>query len=97
MILFFMRFSIILFLLFPFFLVTNSELSVLYLSWQHDPTSTMMIHWHTATLADARIQYRKAGELVWKIQAGISVKLPETNVRINTVELYDLQAGAEYE
>lgn len=99
-----MRVRVLVFSIAGFFLLlahvslfAKSELSVLYLSWQHDPTSTMMIHWHTADQREACVQYRRSGDLVWNMQEGICVKLPETHVRVNTVELYDLHADTEYE
>ncbi len=71
--------------------------SVLYLTWQHDPTSTMMVHWHMVDEDSAQVAYRSLGEKAWDLQEGISVRLPHSKVRVHTVELVDLQADTEYE
>lgn len=71
--------------------------SVLYLTWQHDPTSTMMIHWHTPQDARAQVTYRPFGQKKWEQQEGMSVHLPDTRVRVHTVELVDLIPDTEYE
>src|SRR5689334_20100273 len=75
----------------------ESSPSVLYLTWQHDPTTTMMIHWHTAREDQAQVVYRVFGERAWELQEGMSVHLPGTKVRVHTVELMDLLPDTEYE
>jgi|SRR5579862_567653 len=70
--------------------------SVLYLTWQHDPTSTMMIHWHAEEEA-TQVPYRRQGDKTWEIQEGISVTLPYSKKLMHTVELLDLDADTEYE
>lgn len=75
----------------------NTSPTVLYLTWQHDPTKTMMIHWHTVDDADTWVEYRKIGERAWEIQEGIAVRLPESKVRVHTVELMDLEEDTLYE
>ncbi len=70
--------------------------SVLYLTWQHDPTNTMMIHWHGEE-NQTRVPYRRKGDEVWKIQEGIAETLPYSKKLVHTVELLDLNADTEYE
>jgi len=75
----------------------ETDPSVLYLTWQHDPTSTMMIHWHTEDEMQSEVEYRRFGEKIWEIQEGMAVRLPRSKVRVHTVELMDLESGTEYE
>lgn len=69
----------------------------LYVTWQHDPTSTLLIHWLTPDLEAAEVTYRVLGEKAWERQEGISVWLPEGKMFVQTVELMDLCAGTDYE
>jgi acid phosphatase type 7 len=72
--------------------------SVLYLTWIHDPTTTMTVQWHT-TKADpvSKVSYRKVGSHKWQEQEGVYNRLIKTNLLVHTVELDQLEAGAEYE
>jgi hypothetical protein len=72
--------------------------SVLYLTWMHDPTTTMTIQWHTTDEDTAsQIAYRKKGEVEWQLKEGIYALLPKTNLSIHTVELDGLKPGEEYQ
>ncbi len=72
--------------------------SVLYLTWMHDPTTTMTVHWHT-TSSDpmTQIAYRKQGEKEWQTKDGTYAHVPKTNLFIHTVELDDLNPGTDYQ
>jgi acid phosphatase type 7 len=73
----------------------------LYLTWQQDPTSTMVIHWHTNWkdgYRDPALQYRKKGETDWKVDIGTWIPMPFSEERlIHTVELTGLHPGSVYE
>src|SRR3990167_4226 len=72
--------------------------SVLYLTWMHDTTTTMTVQWHTLKKkAPAEIAYRKIGSGRWKEQSGLCARVRKTNLYVNTVELLELEPGAEYE
>jgi hypothetical protein len=72
--------------------------SVLYLTWMHDPTSTMTIQWHTVSSdPHSEVFYRKTnGETEWKSKEGTYAPLPKTDLYIHTVELDELASGEEY-
>src|SRR5690349_5241023 len=69
----------------------------LYLTWQHDPTSTMTIQWQTIDGARAEVYYRKLGESDWKKTTGESHPLPASVRTVHFVEVSGLLAAADYE
>jgi hypothetical protein len=70
----------------------------LYLTWQHDPTTTMTVHWHGDDPAEtARVNYRTAGSNAWQVATGSSTGLPGTGRIIHTVELTGLTPGGDVE
>jgi acid phosphatase type 7 len=72
--------------------------SVLYLTWMHDPTTTMTVHWHTDDDDQkTQVAYRKKGQSQWQFKEGIYGILPETNLLVHTVELDGLESGQEYQ
>jgi len=72
--------------------------SVLYLTWMHDPTTTMTVQWHTTSQDPVSgVAYRKVGEKEWGKVEGIYTAVPKTNLYVHTVELAGLQPGAEYQ
>jgi len=72
--------------------------SVLYLTWMHDPTTTMTVHWHTTNKdRTSQVAYRKKGEGQWQFKEGIYGALPKTNLVVHTVELDELEPGGEYQ
>ena len=71
---------------------------ILYLTWMHDPTTTMTVQWHTSNKDSlSEVVYRKMGETEWQTKEGLSLVLPKTNLHIHTVELDGLEPGGEYE
>ncbi len=51
--------------------------SVLYLTWIHDPCTTMTVQWHTSSDETmSQVEYRKTGESEWQTQDGIYAPLP---------------------
>ncbi len=72
--------------------------SVLYLTWMHDPTTTMTVHWHTTDEdRTSQVAYRKKGESQWQFKEGIYGALTKTNLLVHTVELHELEPGEEYQ
>lgn len=71
--------------------------SVLYLTWMHDPTTTMTVQWQTDDSDRvSTVLYRKLGEAEWQSQEGIFAPIPKTHLLVHTVELDELEPGAEY-
>ncbi len=72
--------------------------SVLYLTWMHDPSTTMTVQWQTTDKDRiSQVFYRKMGEKEWQLREGIHAELPKTNVLVHTVELDELEPGGEYQ
>lgn len=77
--------------------LTNAP-SVLYLTWMHDPSTTMTIQWHTSKEHPlSKVVYRKAEDSSWQTAEGIHAPLSKTNLLVHTVELSGLEAGSEYQ
>lgn len=87
----------ILYLLFSFTFFPKIPTPTVYLSWQNDPTTTMVIHWYTGKEESSRVGYRKKGEVIWTYQAGTYVYLRDLPISIHSTELVDLEPGTEYE
>jgi hypothetical protein len=72
--------------------------SVLYLTWMHDPTTTMTIQWHTTTSDPlSHVEYRKKGMKEWQQKEGVYTLVPKTNLLVHTVELDELEPGGDYQ
>lgn len=72
--------------------------SCLYLTWIHDPSTTMTIQWHTIRKdSSTAISYRKLDTDEWLCQEGLTTPLRKTNIYVSTVELGELEADQEYE
>ncbi len=72
--------------------------SVIYLTWMHDPSTTMTVHWHTTDEDPlTEVAFRKKGESEWQIKEGIYALLPKTNLLIHTVELDELEPSGDYQ
>jgi hypothetical protein len=72
--------------------------SVLYLTWMHDPATTMTVQWHTTDKDPvSRVAYRKIGAQDWQVKGGIYAPLPKSNLLIHTVELDELDPDGEYQ
>jgi hypothetical protein len=71
---------------------------VLYLTWMHDPATTMTIQWHTELEETAsEVRYHRVGEDVWREGEGSCKELKQGPVLVHTVELDELSPNAEYE
>lgn len=72
--------------------------SVLYLTWMHDPTTTMTVHWQSQHPHSASaVYYRKCGDEQWILKTGIYASLPKTRWLVHTVELDSLDPATEYQ
>ena len=72
--------------------------SVLYLTWMHDPSTTMTVQWHTALEEVAtEVLYRRVGESQWRVQEGVYGRPSKTNLLVHTVELSALDPDGEYQ
>lgn len=72
--------------------------SVLYLTWLHDPSTTMTIQWHTMDVNPvSQVSYRKAGEGEWESYDGVHGKISKSKYWVHTVELSDLNPDTDYE
>lgn len=81
---------------FSFLFVPKMQPTV-YLSWENDPTTSMVIHWYTENKEDSQVKYRKKGEVIWSYQEGSYVYLQYLPLRIHSVELFNLKPNTEYE
>jgi acid phosphatase type 7 len=70
----------------------------LFLTWQHDPTTTMTVQWiGTAEEgADRPVWFAKSGSLDWRRATGTSRPYPMSNRRVFRTELTGLEPDAEY-
>lgn len=74
------------------------EPSTLYLTYLHDPTSSITIQWHTDELADSSLFYRAEGEddNAWKEASGSYQQPTNHPLCIHTVELNHLLPDTAY-
>ncbi len=75
--------------------------SALYLTWMHDPTTTMTIQWHNEDTEQAQVFYQKEGETNWHTQAGSAHKLKQGTLLlgalfVHTAELTGLSPDSIY-
>lgn len=89
---------LLLFVLFGSHRLEAASPSVLYLTWLHDPTTTMTIHWHTTDhTPQTVVYYRQQEKKKWLEAKGISSLVPKTNLLVHTVELDGLNPDSKYE
>lgn len=89
-----------LFFLFVFlsYVVCAKVPDVIYLTWTGDPTTTMMLHWHTEEkFPPLGVFYREEHSEKWTYQAGIFRQIPKTDTRVHTLELTSLVPDTTYE
>lgn len=95
---FFGAFTLFIFL----FCSLNAQLvnaTIIYLTWQRSPDTTMTVHWiSNADQPQDIVCYQKAGEDVWQMSSGKHSPLPEGHDEflIHTVELTDLTPNTAY-
>ncbi len=73
----------------------------IFLTWQHDPTSTMTIDWHTTPDQDRHLEsilhYREMGSRGWNVTQGTFHSFPHSDRIIHRVELRRLNPATTYE
>lgn len=67
------------------------------LTWQQDPTTTMVIDWQTEGPGDPALHYRPAGASEWQHATGDSRPFPFTERMVHRVELTGLEPASAYE
>lgn len=97
------RLSILLFILFfPFLSIYgqgNDDPSIVYLTWQHKPDTTMIVHWITPKeQTKDTISYRRLEEKHWNQAKGFHMALPADDIPyiIHKVELTQLRPNTNY-
>ncbi len=59
--------------------------AILYLTWMHDPSTTMTVQWHSKDIDSiSQVSYRKVGESDWQVKEGVFNALPKTKVLRST-------------
>ncbi len=75
-----------------------SSPSILYLTWTHDPATTMTIQWHSnKEELQTVVLFHCLGETQWHSKEGMFNSLHSTNYIVHTVELDQLKPGTDYE
>lgn len=76
----------------------GKEPDILYLSWLHDPTTTMTIQWHTPKDEDSSaIEYKKSEGVLWQTIKGSAHEFSNSKTLVHTVELKNLSPDALYD
>lgn len=71
--------------------------SALYLSWKGDPTTTMVIQWHTSLRSkESLLSYSVEGKTGWERAEGQGERLGASEVLVHTVELQGLLPDTTY-
>lgn len=86
--------------LFPCFAVVEDnpfDPPALYLFWEQDPSTTMVIRWHRLDEAKTELFYRPQGQTNWNRASGDSWQLPKSSRDVHSVELSGLKPGEKYE
>lgn len=75
----------------------GEEPSALYLTWRGDPTTTMVVQWHSlARSGESRVWYREEQGEGWQRGDGVVMRLPEGRTVVHTVELSGLVPDTRY-
>jgi acid phosphatase type 7 len=72
--------------------------AALFLTWQHDPTTTMTIQWigSRESGAERPIWYSQDGAMQWQRTVGTSRPYPMSDLHVHRTELKGLQPDTEY-
>ncbi|SEO97992.1 purple acid phosphatase family protein [Aquisalimonas asiatica] len=83
--------------LLPVSVVADTEPPALFLTWQTDPTTTMVIDWHTEPGDDpGKLRYRPAESGDWRSDVPERHAFPFSERTIQRVALDGLEPGTEY-
>lgn len=85
--------------LFLHFAVHSSAPHAIYLTWQKNPESRMMVHWVTGIKdSNDHVEYRLEGEEEWQKKQGYHKNMPEEQpYKIHHLELKDLKPRGHYQ
>ncbi|MEE8242361.1 MAG: fibronectin type III domain-containing protein, partial [candidate division NC10 bacterium] len=67
-----------------------------YLTWLHDPTTTMTIQWHSQGGHDDVVQYQRLDKRVWHTANGSHHPMPHSDRIVHVAELTGLKPGTDY-
>lgn len=92
------------FIKYPLFLFLFSislfgeEPEVLFLTWRSDPSTTMVVRWHTETGEEPSIlYYKRKKQNHWQDKKNILTRIQSSNIIVHEVELTDLEPDSEYD
>jgi hypothetical protein len=73
--------------------------STLFLTWQHDPTTTMTVQWvgTAGETADTTVSYASLPDGLWQAQPTTPRPYPLTDFKVFRAELTDLAPGTDYQ
>lgn len=92
-----MRLLLAVFLILGFSRLFADPPSALYLSLQGDPTSSMVIQWHTPVKeGETSLFFREEGEKEWQVVGGEAERLEKSSLLVHTVELTHLNPDTVY-
>ncbi len=69
---------------------------VLYLTWLDDPTTTMVVSWHTGKEGGSSLLLQRRGEANWRPVQGSGVEIAGTETWVRRVEVKGLEPNTEY-
>ncbi|MBE2180123.1 MAG: fibronectin type III domain-containing protein [Chthoniobacterales bacterium] len=70
----------------------------IFLTWYHDPTTTMAVQWHNYNPAHNKLRYRPVGGETWQeFTAQVTDLFPTTERLIHKAEITGLTPNTEYE
>lgn len=76
----------------------GAEPEAVYITWAADPTSSMVVCWHTdLEINSSDLWYRLEGGQTWRQIKGWIQEVAEAGLRIHAVELEGLQPASRYE
>lgn len=67
-----------------------------YLTWQHDPTTTMTVQWHSVEVREDVVQYQRVSEQHWRAVIGSHHPMPFSDRTVHAAELKGLEPGTDY-
>ncbi len=69
---------------------------IFYLTWAQDPSSSMVVHWHTKGKPSSSLFFQKEGSSKWYQQQPQASLLKGSKIFINSVQLHQLKADTRY-
>ena len=88
--------------LFLFFVLVVSALGaqdpdILYLTWKGEPSTTMMVMWHTNNGDGPKVvNYQKLSRETWRQKEGVAHRVTKSSVTVHHAELTGLEPDTDY-